>query len=45
MSNNELKENDIRNRTCYYLNDLTKIEYFEFDSILFEEKSNKDILV
>ena len=27
------------NRTCYYFNDISKIEDFEFDNILLDEKS------
>ena len=29
-SNNELKEIDIKNRTCYYFDDIIKIEDFDF---------------
>ena len=32
-SNSELKEIDIKNRMCYYFNDIVKIEYFDFGSI------------
>ena len=35
-SNNKLKEVDIKNCTCYYFNDITKIE---------DEESYKNILV
>ena len=33
-SNNELKEIDIKNRTCYYFNGIIKIEDFDFDKVL-----------
>ena len=38
-SNNELKETDIKNRTCYYFNGIIKIEDFDFDKVLSDEKS------
>ena len=44
-SNDKLKETDIKNRKCYYFDDITKIENFDFDSILLDEKSYKNILV
>ena len=43
-SNDELKETDIKNRKCYYFDDIIKIEDFDFD-ILIGEKSYKNILV
>ena len=43
--NDKLKEIDIKNRTCYYLNDLIKIEDFDLDNILIDEKSYENILV
>ena len=33
-SNNELKEIHIKNRTCYYFDDIIKIEDFNLDNIL-----------
>ena len=33
-SNNIFKEIDIKNCSCYYFNDITKIEDFDFDNIL-----------
>ena len=42
-SNNGLKEVDIKNRTCYYFSDIMSIEYFDFDNILIDENSNKNI--
>ena len=42
-SNDELKEIDIKNRTWYYLDDITKIEDFKLDNILVDEKSYQTI--
>ena len=44
-SNEKLKEINIKNRTCYYFEDIIKIEYFDIDNILIDEKSYEDILV
>ena len=41
---NELKKVGIKNRTCYYFDDIVKIEDFDFD-ILLEEKSSENILI
>ena len=35
-SNYELKEINIKNKTCYYFGDVIKIEDFDFDNILYE---------
>ena len=43
-SNSKLKEIDIKNRTCYISMTL-KIEVFDFNNILINEKSYKNILV
>ena len=32
-SNNKLKEINIKNCTCYYFDDIVKIEDFDFDNI------------
>ena len=37
-SNNKLKEIDIKNRMCYYFDDIKKIEDFDFNNILVNEK-------
>ena len=37
-SNDELKEIDIKNRTCYYFDDIIKFENFDLDNILIDEK-------
>ena len=44
-SNIELKEINIKNRTCYYFDDIIKIEDLEIDNILMDEKSYENILV
>ena len=44
-SDDELKEINIKNRTCYYFDDIIKIEDFDLDSISIGEKSYKNILV
>ena len=44
-SNDKLKEIDIKNCTCYYFDDIIKTEDFDFDNILFNKKSHKNILV
>ena len=38
-SNDKLKEIDIKNRTCYYFDNIIKIEDFDSDDILRDEKS------
>ena len=43
MENNEVKKVRIKNRMCYYFNDIIKLE--EFDNILIEEKSHENILI
>ena len=37
-SNVKLKQIDIKNCTCYYFNDMIKIQNFHFDKILIGEK-------
>ena len=44
MENFELKNVCIKNCTCYYFNDITKIEDFDFDNILIGAKSYQNIL-
>ena len=36
MENNEFKEVCIKNRTCYYFDDIIKLEDFNFDNILID---------
>ena len=43
--NDELKQINIKNCTCYYFDDIIKIEDFDIDNILIDEKSYKNILV
>ena len=43
--NGELKQINIKNCTCYYFDDIIKIEDFDIDNILIDEKSYKNILV
>ena len=38
-SNDKLKEIDIKIRTCYYFDDIIKIEVSDPDNILIDEKS------
>ena len=40
MENNEFKKVRIKNRTCYYFDDIIKLEDFNLDNILFNEKSH-----
>ena len=44
-SNDALKEIDIKNRRCYYFDDIIKIKDFDLDNILIDEKSYENILV
>ena len=40
-SNDELKEIDNKNHTCYYFNDIIKDRDFDFDNISLDRKSYK----
>ena len=42
---NEFKKVGIKSRTCYYFDDIIKIEDLVFDSILLDKKSNENILI
>ena len=44
-TNDELKEIDIKNRTCYYFDDIIKIEDFDINNILMYEKPFENIFV
>ena len=44
-SNDELKEINIKNRACFYFNDIIKIENFDFSYTLIDKKSCENILV
>ena len=45
MENNEFKKVCIKNRTCYCLDDIIKLEDFDLDNILIDEKSNENFLI
>ena len=45
MENNEFKEVCIKNRTCYYFDYIIKLKDFDFNNILIDEKSHKNILI
>ena len=38
---NNSKEINMKNRTCYYFDDIVKIEAFDFDNILLDENHTK----
>ena len=44
-TNDWSKEFKIKNRTCYYLDEIIKFEYFYFENILIDEKPNENVLV
>ena len=44
-TNDELKDINIKNRTCYFFNDIIKIEHYDFENIYIAEKSYENILV
>ena len=41
----ELKKIQIKNRTCYYFDDIINLEDFDFDNILIDKKSHENILI
>ena len=45
MKNNSFKNVCVKNRSCYYLNDIIKLEDFDLDNILIDEKSHKNVLI
>ena len=45
MENNEFKEVCIKYRTCYYFDDIIKLEVFDLDNILIDKKSYENILI
>ena len=45
MENNESKKVCIQNLTCYYFDDIIKLEDFDLDNILRNKKSHENILV
>ena len=44
-SNDKSKDINIKNGTCYYFDDIIKIEDFNFGNILIDEKSYENVLV
>ena len=42
MENNEFIKVLMENRTCYYFDDIIKLEDFDFDNILIDEKSHEN---
>ena len=45
MENNEFKKVRIKNHTCYYFDDIIKLEDFNIYKTLIDEKSHKNILI
>ena len=45
MKKSELKRVSIKNRACYYFDDVIEIEDFDLDNILLDEKSYENILI
>ena len=39
-----VKQNNIKNRTCYFYNDIIDLENFDSSLLQIDKKSNKDIL-
>ena len=45
MENNEFKKVGIKNRACYYFDDIIKLENFDLDNNLINKKSYKHFLI
>ena len=45
MENNEFKKVHIKNCTFYYFDDIIKLEDFDVNNILTDEKSHENILI
>ena len=45
MQNNEFKKACIKNRMCYYFDDIIKLEDFDIDNILIDKKSHENSLI
>ena len=43
--NNELKETNIKNRTCYYFDNIINIDNLDLDNILLGDESYEHILI
>ena len=44
-SKDELKEIDIKNRTCYYFDDIIRFRNFVYNNISLDEKTFENILI
>ena len=44
MENNEFKKVCIKNRACYYFDDIIKLKELDLDNILIIQKSQENIL-
>ena len=44
-SKDELEEIDIKKRTCYYFGDIMRILNIDFNNILLDEKSYKNLVI
>ena len=44
-NNNKLKDIDIKNRMCYYFDDIMKVQDIDFENILLDERLYKNILI
>ena len=45
MENNEFLKVCIKNRACYYFDEIIKLQNFDLDNILIDEKSHGNILI
>ena len=45
MQNNEIKKVCIKNRMCYYFDDIIKSEDFDLYNISIDEKSHENLLI
>ena len=45
MENNELKKICVKNQICHYLDDIIKLEDFNIDNFLIDEKLPKNIVI
>ena len=45
MENDEFQKVCIKSRTCYYFEDTVKLQCFDIDNILIDEKSHENILI
>ena len=45
MENNEFNKVCIKNRTCYYFDEIIKLGDFDLDNVLIDEKSHKNVLI